>query len=200
VGDRQGNLSEEAERIVGRETVAQGRIVRFEKVTAELPDGKLAVRDVVRHPGGAAIVALDGEGYVYLVRQYRTPFDGVTLEIPAGKLEPGEDPQVCAERELAEEVGFTAGRVRMAMALYSTPGFCDEVIHIFLAEGLKEAEAKPDDDEFLNVVMLPLDAAVEMVRTGELRDAKSVAGVLYADMERRRGGAGGPGAGGASGA
>ncbi len=115
----------------------------------ELPNGRVTGRDLVRHPGAAAVVALTETGKIVLVRQYRTAIDRVTVEIPAGKLDPGEDPLDCAKRELLEETGFSAGRIQYLTTIATTPGFCDEVIHIYMATGLTFSGANPDDDEFV---------------------------------------------------
>jgi len=153
-----------------------------DRMAVTLPNGKPATREVVRHVGAAAVVAMDGEGRVTLVRQYRAPIDRVLIELPAGKLDsPGEDRLKAAQRELAEETGLVAEHWTHLTDLITTPGFCDEVIGLYLATGLKRGESHPDDDEFLRVVTLPLPEAVAMARSGELTDAKTVVGLLLAN-------------------
>lgn len=144
----------------------------------KLPDGREASREVVEHSGAVGVVPLTGEGQVYLVRQYRYPIGKVTLEIPAGKLEEGEDPLDCARRELKEEVGIEASRWEPLLTFYTTPGFSNEVMHLFLATELSKKEAQPDQDEFLQIVSLPLEEALEKARTGEIMDAKTILSLL----------------------
>ena len=147
-----------------------------------LPDGRAAVREAVRHPGASAIVPVDAEGNVALVRQYRAPIAQVLLEIPAGKLDyKGEDRLEAARRELQEETGLTAENWVHLTDIVTAPGFCDEVISIYLATGLSEGEDRPDDDEFLNVVRMPMDTLMEMAARGEITDAKTLAGLLLAE-------------------
>ena len=159
-------------------TIYDGKIVRLEKDTALLPDGREATREVVRHPGGVGVVALDEEGFVYLVRQFRYPFMKETLEIPAGKLDKGEDPKEAGARELMEETGLTAGNMELLGSFYASPGFCDEEISVFLATDLEKGEATPDDGEFLTCEKFALDRLTEMAAEGELKDAKTVIGIL----------------------
>jgi ADP-ribose pyrophosphatase len=171
--------------IMERHTVAQGRVIRLEQMTVRLPDGAEAKRDVVRHPGGCVIVPIGADGSVYLVRQYRVAVEAATLELPAGKLEGGEPPEDCARRELLEETGFRAGSLRHATSVYSSPGFCDETIHVFIAEQLEAGEAQPDEGEFLEVERMPLGILADMARSGAIKDAKTVIGILLADGEMR---------------
>ncbi|MDR1439135.1 MAG: NUDIX hydrolase [Clostridiales bacterium] len=176
------------EEIVGRQTAARGKIIRYENMTVRLPNGSESARDIVRHPGGCVIVPIDGDGFLYLVRQYRVAFETVTLEFPAGKLEGGEAPETCAERELLEETGFRAGALRRVLSTYSSPGFCDEIIHVFLAERLAAGAAAPDEDEFVKLEKRTLGELLDMMWAGEIRDAKTVIGILLADRERGLGG------------
>lgn len=178
------------ERIIGEEPAWHGRILDVRTVKVELPNGRLTGRDVVRHPGAAAVVALTDTGKIALVRQYRTAVDRVTVEIPAGKLDPGEDPQACAERELHEETGFRAGRIRHLTSILTSCGFCDEVIHIFMATDLTFDGASPDEDEFVNVDLVPLSELIDAVLDGKIEDAKTVVGALACDAIARRLGAG----------
>ena len=138
------------EKTTSRETVYFGKVIDVERQSVVLINGNTAGREIVRHNGGACMAAVDEQMNFYLVRQYRKPVDRETLEIPAGKLEKGEDPYDCAVRELKEETGLIAGRVSKLGYIYTTPGFCDEVLHIFLAEELLQAEKSPDPDEFVN--------------------------------------------------
>ncbi|MGB9846136.1 MAG: NUDIX hydrolase [Desulfotomaculales bacterium] len=145
-----------------------------------LPDGREATREVVEHAGAVAVVALDKEGNVYLVRQYRYPVQSELLEIPAGILKPGEAPLAGAQRELAEETGITAASWCFLFSLYSSPGFSDELLSIFLARDLQFAAQQPDEDEFIKVAKVPLREVPGMIAKGAIRDAKSIAGLLAA--------------------
>lgn len=163
--------------------VYRGRILRVREDTVRLPNGKTAEREVAEHPGGVGILALDG-GDVLLVRQYRYAFSRVLTEIPAGKREPGEEPFVTAQRELREEIGATAGKWTELGALIASPGCYGEVLYLYMAQELTFGETHPDEDEFLDVVRMPFDRAVELCMTGELTDAKTVAAVLKGKLLR----------------
>ena len=161
-----------------KETVFRGRIVNVRSDTAQLMNGKAVYREVVEHPGGVSVVPLDSEGNVVMVRQFRYPFMAELLEIPAGKLECGEDPLECAVRELSEETGLTAGKMVFLGAVYPSPGFCDEVLYIYLAMELTQGKMHPDEDEFLHVEKVPIDELVSMIMANELPDGKSIVGIL----------------------
>ncbi len=169
-----------AETVQDTETVFQGRVFSVEKLKVTLPDGRTSFREVVRHNGGAAIVAVDGEQNVYMVRQFRIAAGREMLEIPAGKIEPGEDPAVCAARELTEETGLKAGRIEHLVSMYATPGYCGEKLHIYLAADLSVGNPHRDPGEFLNVCSYPLRELLDMVYSGKLEDAKTVTGLLLA--------------------
>ena len=140
------------------------------------------------HKGAAAVVPVFEDGTTLLVRQHRVAVDRMTLEIPAGKLDSvGEDPLDCAVRELREETGLHAERMTLLTSLLTTPGFCTEKIAIYLAQGLSQGETHPDEDEFLGLVRLPLSEAVAMVMRGELRDGKTICGLLMANEHLRAG-------------
>lgn len=164
------------------QTIYQGRIIAVTQDTVRLENGKNAKREVVHHHGGAAIVPVGENGEVYLVRQYRYPMGRELLEIPAGKLEPGEDPRAAAIRELEEECGLTADEIVDLHPVYPSVGYDTEVIHMYLATGLHETKCHPDEDEFLDRLSYPLDTLVEMVMQGEICDAKTVAGILKAKI------------------
>jgi len=168
------------ERIIDSRTLYEGSIVTFYVNTIVLPNGSLSKREIVGTPGAVAIVPLTDDGQVRLVRQYRSGISDFSLEIPAGTLEPGEPTDEAAPRELAEETGDRAESWRPLTSVYTTPGICDEVIHIYLATGLTGGQNHLDPDEFIDVVTLPLAQAVEMVHTGDIRDAKTIIGLLMA--------------------
>ncbi|MEW6726321.1 MAG: NUDIX hydrolase [Bacillota bacterium] len=169
------------ERTLQQEYVYRGKILNMRVDTVELPNGKVGRREVVEYSGAVAIVAVDDEGYVLLVRQYRYAVGKELLEIPAGKLEGGENPEAAVNRELEEETGYTAGKLTKLLEFYSTPGFTSEKMHLYLVTGLTTGQAAPDEDEFLELVRVPLDQAVEMVKRGEICDAKSIVGLLAAN-------------------
>jgi ADP-ribose pyrophosphatase len=159
----------------------EGRVFTIEEHTVRLHDGQRARREIVRHPGGACVVPVDADGNVHMVQQFRKPYDMMLLEIPAGKLEPGEDPLVCAVRELGEETGFTANNVEWLATVYPSPGYCDETLTIYIATGLTIGDVNPDEGEFLSNRSLPLNEALEMIDRGLIRDAKTQIGLLRAE-------------------
>ena len=163
------------------ETIYDGAILRVEKWQVTCPNGHAAPREIVVHKGAAAVIPVYEDGTTLLVRQHRVSVDRVTLEIPAGKLDSwGEDPYDCAVRELKEETGLAAERFTLLTSLLTTPGFCTEKIAIYLAEGLSQGETNPDEDEFLGLVRMPLDEAIELVMRGDIRDGKTICGLLMA--------------------
>ncbi|MBC7229551.1 MAG: NUDIX hydrolase [Actinobacteria bacterium] len=175
-------MKEAREETLERRTVFEGKVVRLYLDRVLLPDGREAEREVVLHRGAVGMVALDGEGHVFLVRQYRHAPGEHLVEIPAGKLDAGEDPLECARRELQEEVGCAAESWHLLASFYTSPGFSDEVLHLYLARGLTRGEAAPDEDEFLEVMRVPLEDALAMVARGEIRDSKTVAGIALASL------------------
>lgn len=158
----------------------EGKIIHLRVDDARLPDGTTAKREVFEHPGGVGVIALTEGGEVLLVQQFRYPYAEITTEIPAGKRDRGEDPLETGKRELAEETGVSADTFTPLGVIYPTPGYCDEVIHLYLATGLHFAESHPDEDEFLNVLRLPLATLVERVMAGEIPDAKTQIAALKA--------------------
>lgn len=166
------------EEILASDTAWSGKIFNVERMEVRLPSGRCSVRDVVRHPGAVAVVALTEMGKIALVRQYRTSLDRVTVEIPAGKLEPGEDPLEAARRELVEETGYTAGELVPLVSVAPSPGYTDEVVRVYLARDLTFTAQHTDGDEFLNVDLVPLGEVRAAVLSGAVIDAKTVAGIL----------------------
>ena len=172
--------SELTEEQVSSEEIYRGKIVHLFRDAVRLPNGKLATREVMRHPGAAAVVPLTRDGNVVLVRQYRYPFAQVMLEIPAGKLDPGEDPLACARRELTEETGYEAEEFVSLGVFYPSVAVMDEQIHLYLARGLTFRATNPDADEFLNVEQRPLKELVDLILQGGVPDGKTQAAVLKA--------------------
>ncbi|MBC8536538.1 NUDIX domain-containing protein [Feifania hominis] len=176
------------EKTLSTERLYEGKIINLRRDRVELPGGRTSAREVVEHPGGVAVLALDDRRRVALVRQYRYPFGEVLTEIPAGKLDHGgEDTLACGRRELQEETGLTAGQWRSLGEIYSSPGFANERIALYLATGLHEGEARPDEGEFLEAEWRPLDELVDAALAGELVDAKTVAAVLKVKLLGERG-------------
>ena len=158
--------------------IYDGRIVKLELLDVRLPDGKEARREIIRHPGAVAIVAIDTAGKVLLVKQFRSAAGKTLLEIPAGTLNPGEVPLSCALRELQEETGFRADKLEPLGGIYTAPGYTTEFIHLFYATGLSESRLDADADEFIEVERVSMAEALAMIDRGDIADGKSVAGLL----------------------
>ena len=174
------------ERTLESREVYRGRILRVREDKVSLPNGKTGTREVVEHPGGVGIMALDDDGCAVLVRQYRYAFSRVLTEIPAGKREKGEAPFVTAQRELKEEIGAEAEEWTDLGALIASPGCYGETLYLYLAQELTFGATYPDEDEFLDVLRMPFDQAVEQCMRGELTDAKTVAALLKAKILLKR--------------
>jgi ADP-ribose pyrophosphatase len=182
------------EKQISTETVYKGKIVNIRNDVAELHNGARVLREVVEHPGGVAIVPVTEKGEVLMVRQYRYPMGEELLEIPAGKLETCEDHRDCAVRELSEETGCSAGELTYLGPIYTSPGFSCEILYIYLATRLTRGEAHPDENEFLDVEAVPLSALVGMIMSGDVRDAKTIVGILKAQkyLEQNKNAGNGP--------
>lgn len=174
------------EKTVNKNYVYKGRIIRVRCDDALLPTGDACIREVVEHNGGVCIAPITDNGELIFVRQFRYPYSEVILELPAGKLELGEDPFEAGKRELEEETGTVAEEYFNFGEFYPSPGYCGEIIHLYAAKGLNATQMHPDDDEFLEVEKIPIAEAVEMVMNGEIRDGKTQALVMrVAEMLRR---------------
>lgn len=168
------------EKTISTKKILDGVIFDVERQTVILPNGNEAIREIVVNPNAAAIVAIDNEQNIIMVRQYRTTAKRIMLEIPAGKLDASEQPIVCAGRELREETGYTAKDIKFLFAPMVSPGFSTEHIHIFMATNLTLGETDPDEDEFVDTIKIPLTEAVKKVMNGEIQDGKTISGVLAA--------------------
>ena len=155
-----------------------GRIVTLRLTQFPQPDGSMILREIVEHAPGAAVVAVDANQHVLLVRQPRQAVGARLLELPAGLVDPGEEPLASARRELEEETGYTADHLRPLLRFYTSPGFCTELLHLFVGTGLRKVDVQPHADEQIELVRLPLLAAIDQVLKGEISDAKTVAGLL----------------------
>ena len=157
--------------------IYSGKVVTLNIDTVTLPNGVTIDLEVVRHPGAAAVVPLKDNRTVVLIKQFRHAADGFIYEIPAGKLHPGEDPKNCAARELEEEIGYQAGKLELLSSIFTAPGFTDEVIHIYKATELAKGRQNLDRDEVLEIVEVSLQEAIDMIRVGRIRDAKTMVGL-----------------------
>ena len=169
------------EKTLSSEMIYEGKIVKLEKQKVELPNGRISSREIVRHGEAVAILPIDQDGNLLLVEQFRKPIDKVILEIPAGLVEPGEEPAQAAARELEEECGVVAGKLEFVVKYYTTPGFSDEMIYLFRATDLKPSQQNMDTDEFLNVVSMPVEEFKRRVLAKELIDGKTVLAYGFLD-------------------
>lgn len=157
--------------------IYKGRVVTLNIDTVTLPNGVTVDLETIRHPGAAAVVPMKEDGTVVLIRQFRHAAGGFIYEIPAGKLNPGEDPLSCAARELEEEIGYRAATFSLLSSIFTAPGFADEVIHVYKATGLTQGRQQLDRDEVLDVIEMPLADAIRKIEDGTIRDAKTIVGL-----------------------
>ncbi len=163
---------------IGSEMIYSGRVVHLDLDTVLLPNGKTAMREVVRHSGAVAIVPIDTDQNIIMVRQYRHPIGRILLEIPAGTLHEGEAPELCAVRELQEEIGYKPGHLEKIGAVYLAPGYSSEFIHLYIATDLQESHLEMDEDEFIEVERVSMADALTRIQKGEIADAKTISAVL----------------------
>ena len=175
-------MSHLTEKFLKSEEVFTGNLLTVYCDQVELPNGKEASREFIRHPGAIAVVPVTDDGKIVLVRQYRYPVGKNMLEVPAGKLDKGEQPDQCVLRELEEETGYVAKNIRKLSSIYTTPGFTDEVIHLYIAEELTLAKQCPDEDEFLDVEIYTKEEIRAMIEDGTINDAKSMLALLLAGI------------------
>ena len=169
---------------ISSKPIFDGKVIKVKVDTVELPNGKHATRELVSHPGAVGVLAITDDQKIILVRQFRKPLEKMNLEIPAGKLEPNEDPMECALRELKEETGYTASNMTQITKFYTSPGFANEIIYLYHAEGLENGEATPDEDEFVELVSLTLEEALQLIAEGEIVDGKTIIAIYYWQIER----------------
>lgn len=174
------------EETVDSRIIYEGRIIRVKEDTVRLHNGNLAKRELVEHPGGVGIVAYTPEGTIIFVRQFRKPYEEEVLEIPAGKLEPGEDHCLCGKRELEEETGFQAQQFMYLGGFYPSPGYCGEVIHLYYADGLTPGKTHPDPDEFVDVLEFSPEQVEHMIQIGEIKDMKTIVGYFLSKKVREQ--------------
>lgn len=174
------------EKTVKRETIYEGKIITVQVDEVELPNGKHGKRELVRHPGAVAVLPILKNGKILMVEQFRKPLERAIVEIPAGKLEKGEEPELTAKRELEEETGYQTESLEPLISFYTSPGFADEVIHLFVAKGLNKVEnpLETDDDEFVNILEVTLEEAEKMVQTNQIYDAKTAYAILYLRLHK----------------
>ncbi|HKL11930.1 MAG TPA: NUDIX hydrolase [Clostridia bacterium] len=166
------------EKTIKSDKLYRGKIINLRIDTVELPNQKYSKREIIEHGGGVAIIAMIDEKIV-LVRQYRKAVEKSIYELPAGKLESVESPKECAEREFTEETGYASGNMKFLFSFYSSPGFSNELIHLFIAEDISFVGANPDEDEYIETVEIPFKDVLHMIKTGEIIDAKTIIGLLY---------------------
>lgn len=170
------------EKEIKRERIYKGTLIGLRRDTVQLPNGKSSTREIVEHPGAVAVVAITKDKELVLIRQFRKPAEQVLLEIPAGVLKKNEKAEVCAKRELEEETGFHAKKVKKVWEGYASPGYSDELIQFCIAEDMTRLKQNPDEDEFIEVDIVDIDACFDMLKAGKIRDNKTMVGITLAEM------------------
>jgi ADP-ribose pyrophosphatase len=173
------------EKTIKSEKIFTGRVISLQVDDVELPDGKTSKREIIKHPGAVAVIPITDDGKIVLVEQYRKALERTIVEIPAGKLERGEDPKDSARRELEEETGYVCEKLEWLISFYTSPGFADEIIHLYLATGLtkKVNPAGLDEDEFINLLEVSLDDAKQYIKEQKIYDAKTAYAVQYLELK-----------------
>ena len=166
------------EKTLSSEKIYNGKIINVRVDTVELPEHKYQKREIVEHNGGVTVAAYTENKKILIVKQFRKPAEDVLWELPAGKLEFGEDPKSCAIRELKEETGYQAANVKHLSSFYTSPGFCTEIIHLFMATDLTKGELQLDEDEYVECFEFTFEEAISMIKSGQIKDSKSITGIL----------------------
>jgi len=177
------------EKTLKTEQIFTGRVISLQVDDVELPNGNVSKREIVKHPGAVAVIPVTAENKIVMVEQYRKALEKTIIEIPAGKLEKGEKPEICAARELEEETGYECVNMEWLISFYTSPGFADEIIHVYKATGLsqKENAAATDEDEFVNLVEVTLEEAVQLIKEQKIYDAKTAYAVQYLQLQEALG-------------
>lgn len=175
-----------SEKIKNSSRVFDGHLLKVDNVDIELPNGNTTTHEVIRHPGAVCVAALNADGQILIVRQYRTALERMTIEVPAGKIDPGEDPIDAVQRELAEETGYAAGQIKHLASIAVAVGYSDEIIHLYLATDLTPGNAHPDEDEFVISEWVDVESLIDSVLDGRIEDSKTVIAALICDALRHR--------------
>lgn len=177
------------EKTISTKTIFEGRIIDVVVEDVQLPNGKTSKREIVKHPGAVAIIAVTNDNKIVMVEQYRKALERALVEIPAGKLEKGEEPIVCARRELEEETGYHCEKLKHLTSFYTSPGFADELVHLFVAEELVKLQesAELDEDEFVDILELTLDEAISFMSENKIYDAKTAYAIQYLQLKQALG-------------
>lgn len=181
-----GSMDHLLEKTLSKKVLFEGRVIDLHIEEVELPNGNTSTREIIKHPGAVAVLALTDENKIIMVQQYRKALDKVIVEIPAGKLEKGEEPDSTARRELEEETGYACESLTPLISFYTSPGFADELVHLFVAKGLKKIDnpAGLDEDEFVDVLEISLEEAQEFVKNKKIYDAKTAYAVQYLQLQQ----------------
>lgn len=179
-------MSNLTERTIGTEPIFEGRVITVRVDEVVLPNGETSKREIVKHPGAVAVIATTDEGKIVLVEQYRKAMEKALVEIPAGKLEEGEQPETTAIRELEEETGYVCEKMELITSFYTSPGFADEIVYLYEATGLKKKENKADldEDEFVELMEVTLEEAMKLIKEQRIHDAKTMFAVQYLQLKR----------------
>ena len=167
------------EKTINKELLCKNNFLTWNLLEVELPDGSRSKRNLIEHPGAAAILPILDDGKILLVKQYRKAIESETLEIPAGKLDKGENPEICAKRELEEETGYKAKNIEYLGKIATAPGFCNEIIHLYKATGLTKGKKHTDEDEFTENILVTMDELKKMIKSGEIIDCKTLSILAY---------------------
>ncbi len=178
-------MSRLEEKTISSEPIFPGKIITLQVDEVELPNGRTSKREIVKHPGAVAILPLTNDNNIVMVEQFRKPLERTIVEIPAGKLEKGEEPRETAIRELEEETGYECDSLEWLISFYTSPGFADEIVHLYIAKGLKKKKdaATLDEDEFVNLLEISLDEAIQLIKEQKIYDAKTVYAVTYLQLQ-----------------